>query len=238
MYEGREFPKYLASTPIKMEAQHPYAVIEPNSGNQILPNQFDSILSPRQKSAVFKFKDIIFGCKTYGQLIDRISSVTEKVSDVYSKLKHHIVEDETGEFSIGIMVTVRASKTDYEICIATTIQVGLNHKLFEIAYDDEDVIEVDSYTTIAATATNAMSMLARSSDCRLPQVKNALTEFWNILQSINDYRWSGIKCELLAGIPALIVMRRWGVISVDNIIENGINEYTLFAELAEKYGRK
>lgn len=238
MYEGRHYPGYLGSTPIKMEVKHPYAVIEPNSGQQITPDQFDSILSPRQRMAVTKFKDIISGCRTYGQLIDRLANVTEKVSDVYSALQHHIIEGETGDFSVGIMVTIKPSPMDYEICLATTVEVVWDMKLFEIAYDDEDVIEVDSYTSIAASATNAMSLLSRGSDYRLPQVQKVLGSYWDILQSINEYRWSGIKCELLAGIPPLIIMRRWGVLSVDGIIENGIDENKIFAELAEKYGRK
>lgn len=238
MYEGRELPEYLSTTPILMEKQHPYAVLEPNSGNQIPPSEFESVLSPRQRYAVTKFKDIIRGAKTYGQLIDRIASVTEKVGDVYNSLLHHVIEDDNGMFSVGLQVVIKASPTDYDIVIATAINIPLNMDKFEIIYNDEDVLDVDALTTICASTTNAIAAIGQTTHVENPLVINAIIKYHQILMDIDAYRWSGIKCEILGGVPALYVMRRWGVVNLEGIVDGAINEYTKFGDIVAQYGSK
>lgn len=238
MYEGRELPEYLSTSPILIETRHPYAVLEPNSGNQIPPSEFNNILSPRQRSAVTKFKDIIRGAKTYGQLIDRIASVTEQVSDVYKSLLHHIIEDDSGLFAIGLQVMIKASPTDYDIVIATAVNIPLNMDKFDIIYDDEDVLDVDALTTICASTTNAIASIGQTTHVENPLITNALIKYHQILMDIDAYRWSGVKCELLGGVPALYVMRRWGIVNLEGIVDGAENEYTKFGDLVAKYGKK
>lgn len=238
MYEGRELPEYLSTTPILIETQHPYAVLEPNSGNQIPPSDFNNVLSPRQRYAVTKFKDIIRGSKTYGQLIDRISAVTENVSDVYKSLLHHVIEDDNGMFSVGLQVLIKASPTDYDIVIATVASVPLNMDKFELIYDDEDVMDVDALTTICASTTNAIAAIGQTTHVENPLVIKAINKYHQILMDIEEYRWSGIKCELLGGVPALYVMRRWGVVNLEGVVDGAVNEYTKFGDLVTKYGKK
>jgi hypothetical protein len=239
MYEGREFPKYLGTTPIKMETQHPYAVVEPNSGEQIAPADLKNVLSPRSYQAVNKFANIIRGARTYGQLIDRLAAITEKVGDVYSNLVHHVVASEdTGAFNVGIQLSVKPSAMDFEVLLVTVIPVVYDPTIYDNIYLTEELDEVDSYTVICASSTNAMLILTQSSDINLPQVKTALSAYNAVNRNIDEYRWSGVTCELLHGVPPLFVMRRWGIVNNEGVIPEGYNEYAKFNELFEKYAPK
>lgn len=239
MYEGREFPNYLGTTPIKMETQHPFAVVEPNSGEQIDPGQLRNVLTPRSYNAVMKFPSIIRGARTYGQLIDRLAAMTEKVGDTYTNLIHHVVAaEDTGAFNVGIQISVKPSALDFEILLVTVIPVVYDPTIYDEIYLTEELDEVDSYTVICASSTNAMLILTQSSDINLPQVKAALSAYNAVNRNIDDYRWSGVTCELLNGVPPLFVMRRWGIVNNEGVIPEGINEYARFAEIFEKYAPK
>lgn len=234
MFTGNTFPKYLYGTPIEMERNHPFAVMEPNSGEQILPKDFNTVLSARQRKIIDNLQHAMRGCKNYIELMNSLEDYSKKNPDDLEETLHHIIEDENGDFSIGLQMAIKAAPTDFSIFVATAFQVKYNPAIFDQIYSDEDVIEVDDYTVLSVSATNAMTIIVQNCDIENPAVPKAIAAQLSIHRSIDEYRWSGVKCEILGGVPPIIIMRRWGLLDSTKLNDNGIDENTIFGELVEK----
>lgn len=233
MFSGNDFPKYLRSTPIIMEKDHPFALMEPNSGNQILPEQYNTVLSPRQRKVISDLQTSIRGCDTYGQLIDVLDKLRTDKPDAIGEVLHRLLEDEDGNFNLGMQLVLVGAKEDFEIFLATAFKVKFDPELFQDIYLDEESQEVDDLTMLSVTATNAMTMLVQNCDIENPLVIMGIEAQLSVHDVINEQRWAGVKCELLGGIPAVIVMRRWGLLNSTTIVEHGVDENAIFSDLVE-----
>lgn len=234
MFYGNEFPKYLRSTPITMEDKHPFALMEPNSGEQILPKDFNTTLSARQRNLISTIQDVVRGSKNYGALIDSLEKFRANNPDAINETLHRIIENEEGVFSVGIQIALAGAPSDFEIHLATAFQVPFDPSLFDNIYLTEEIQEVDDLSVLAVTATNGMTILAQNCDLTNPMVIIGIEAQLSIHDMINEERWSAVKCELLGGIPAIIVMRRWGLLNSTVLIETGTDENTIFSDLIER----
>lgn len=234
MIEGLNFPKYLHGTPITMYKEHPYSIIEPKSGEHIAPKDQAAILSPRQISIIGALKRGFVKSSTYASLIKFLEDYRAQHPDDIGENLHHLIEDEDGNFSVGLRVNILGAPTDFEIILATVFLVVFNPEKFEQVYLEDEIGEINDYVAMCSLATNTMAVLASNADLNNPMVIKAIELQLKVHELINDYRWSGIKCELLAGIPAIIVMRRWGIVDSTSVVEHGINENVLFSDIVEK----
>lgn len=236
MYVNKEFPDYLRTTPVFVAPNHPYAIVEPNSGEQIRPSDYDKVLSTRHKGLISNFPKALNKVTTYGELIDRLIAMVEEFPEDYGDLQHHLMEQDGGTFVVGIQLPINADKsnTDFELNIVTTVEVPFDFEKFNNLYDDEEVIAVDDYAIMASSVTYALTLIAQNTNSERPGVVEVLSHIAKGHEVIDLVRWEYIERELRHGISAIHVMRRWGLVDKSGIIPGAPKEYDRFVEIFNK----
>lgn len=236
MYINNEFPEYLRSTPVVVAPNHPYAIVEPNSGEQILPTDFNKVLSARHKGLISNFPKALYKVTSYGDLIDRLMAMIADFPEDYGELQHHLMEQEGGTFVVGIQVPIHAdaSKGDFELNIVTTVEVPFDFEKFNNLYDDEEVMAVDDYAIMSSSVTYALTLIAQNTNPERPGYTEVLSHIAKGHDTIDLVRWEYIERELRHGISAIHVMRRWGLVDKSGIIPGAPKEYDRFVEIFNK----
>lgn len=236
MYVNNEFPEYLRDTPVFIAPKHPYAIVEPNSGEQIRPSDFNKVLSSRHKGLINLFPKAMGNSKSYGELIDRLVEMQKMYPEDFSEIQHHLMEQDGGTFVVGLQVVINAdaAKGDFELNIVTTVEVPFDFEKFNDLYDDEEVLAVDDYAIMASSVTYALTLIAQNTNPERPGGVEVLSQIAKGHDVIDLVRWEYVERELRHGISAIHVMRRWGLVDKSNVIPGGKKEYEQFVAIINK----
>lgn len=237
MYINKDFPRYLHLTPLEVDSNIEYAAVMPSTGEQIPKNMLYQAVTPRMLKLIKRIPGFIRGKRTYFDLMKSLTEMVEHKPLDYSSVSHHLIEEETGMFILGIRINILPrNEDDYEVEISFVLPVIFDVELFNSIYTDiETQRAADDYAISATAITNSFKLIASNVDMERYAVKNILKCLNDAHGAMETHRWLSIRDELEGGVPAIFVMRRWGVLDKSKVVPNGENELERFEKVFNQH---
>lgn len=234
MYLGNDFPDYVKATALYGESERSVIILEPNTGETISKEVFDSAASRAMRSNHDLLMKLFKGkVTTYGKFIEQFVDLAELAPERFSDITHGIVESD--DASLMITMSIRSSDRNPNHPVEFIYSIGIpvlfeEERIFE-AYGTEDLIEVNEKTQVIFALTNSILMLANMSfvDATSGDSKRVIEGLIALRNEMNDVRWAGVKTELYHNVSPLIVRKRWGIVNTVDF-EGGEDEDARFEE--------